>query len=105
MLAAAVAIDAAPQGIPIAQLAMLAHTDVGLDRANLEAERLSRGEVDGYDLPNFDEEKVRAPVESAALSRNPGRLFAPKKHPMDADEPTPTPPPAPDRFLAQSLAR
>jgi hypothetical protein len=69
VLAAAVAIDAAPQGIPIVQLAALARTEANLDRANLEVERIGRGDVPAsYDLPNFDEVKTPAPVERAAFS-------------------------------------
>jgi hypothetical protein len=99
VLASAVAVDAAPVGIPTVQLAALARTEANLDRANLEVDRMTRGEIvpASYDLPNFDEPKPVAPQTPEDLARNPGRLFAPKKHPMDATpevKPTPPAPPA-----------
>lgn len=95
-LTAKVMVDAAPQGIALVQLASLARTEANLDRANLEAERISRGDIVpvSYDLPSFDEPQAPAPVEAADLARNPGRLFGAKKHPMDS-EPEPPPPPRP----------
>jgi flagellar basal body P-ring protein FlgI len=94
LVAANIAVDANPQGIALIQLATLARSEANLDRANLEVERVCRGDVTpaSYDLPNFDEPKPLAPLEAADLSRNPGRIFGGKKHPMDdAEEPVAKP--------------
>lgn len=109
VLTSAVAIDAAPQGIPTMQLAALARTESNLDRANLEVERVCRGEIVpvSYDLPNFDESKPLPPVEPVDLARNPGRLFSAKKHPMDpeAEAPPAVEPPTVGPTLNRSPGR
>jgi hypothetical protein len=95
VMVAAVMIDANPQGIPLVQLAQMAKTEVNLERANLEVERVNRGgEIvpANFDLPSNEEPKAAPAPEPKELSRNPGRLFSGKKHPMDSDEPSPLPP-------------
>ncbi|CAN5258743.1 flagellar basal body P-ring protein FlgI [soil metagenome] len=113
VLAANVLVDAIPQGIPLVQLAQLARSEANLDRANLEVDRICR--LDGlpasFDLPLFDEVKQVSNVEPVILNRNPGRLFAGKKHPMDDDaetfEPKPAtaPPPASESSLSRNQGR
>lgn len=93
VLASAVAVDSTPRGIPIPQLARLAKSDSNLERANIEVTRATAGNEllsSGYDLPT-DADTVRAaPVEEPALNRSPGRIFGGKKHPLEADDETPT---------------
>ena len=95
VLRCAVAIDAAPRGLPVTHLAVLARSDPTVETTNLEVARASRGDAvqAGYDLPG-ESDGVRAPVvvPASELSRNPGRLFAPKKHPGDGEEPEPAKP-------------
>ena len=88
VLPVAVALDAAPRGLPLPHLARIARSDPGLETADLEVARASRGDVQqaGYDLPSEgDVVRQPGPAEDPQLNRNPGRLFAPKKHPMEVD--------------------
>jgi hypothetical protein len=114
-LQVAVAIDAAPRGIPLPQLAVMARSDPGLETANLEVTRASRGDIRqaSYDLPSEADAVTRtsaAPAEDTQLNRNPGRLFAPRKHPQEV-EPEPDPKaakpaePAPPADLARNPGR
>ncbi len=93
VLATSVAVDAAPRGFPIPQLARLAKTDSNLERANIEVARSTVDpalEVASYDLPT-DADTVRAkPAEEPALNRSPGRIFGGKKHPLEADGESPS---------------
>ncbi|MBL8864184.1 MAG: hypothetical protein JNK93_01340, partial [Planctomycetia bacterium] len=110
VLASAVAIDSTPRGIPIPQLARLAKSDSNLERANIEVTRATAGNElvpSGYDLPT-DADTVRAaPVEEPALNRSPGRIFGGKKHPLEADDETPTTKAdtPPDQDLARNPGR
>jgi hypothetical protein len=94
-LPVALAVDAAPRGIPLPQLAVMARSDPDLETANLEVARASRGDIQqaSYDLPT-EADSVRAPVASVPaeipLNQNPGRLFGPKKHPLEV-RPEPAP--------------
>jgi hypothetical protein len=93
VLAAAVAYDALPRGIPIQQLAQISRNDPHLARADREVERYQRGEVvpAGYDLPTEGQsvQQPAAPVEAVPLNREPGRLFGPKRPGVDLDDNSP----------------
>lgn len=98
VLTCAVQVDSNPMGIPTDRLAALAFSETNLEQANLEVERICRGEMLGgsYDLPTFEEVRPVVHMEEQDLNRNPGRLFGPKKHPMDPEpeiQPAPSPPP------------
>jgi hypothetical protein len=89
VLAATVAVDATPRGIPITQLARLAQSDSNLEVANVEVTRSTTraGDVQqaSFDLPT-DADTIRAqPFEEPSLNRAPGRIFGGKKHPQEAD--------------------
>lgn len=89
VLAAAVTRDAAPRGLPLTELAKLSRTDTTLETSNLEVARAAQGGdvlPAGYDLPTEAEAVQVTPASATepALNRNPGRLFGPKKHPLDA---------------------
>lgn len=94
-MSATLAIDSAPRGIPLPQLAVIARSDPSLELANLEVARASRGDVQfaSYDLPSegdaVRERPVSVPEEDQELNRKPGRLFGPKKHPMEVEDPVP----------------
>jgi hypothetical protein len=109
-LSVAVAVDAAPRGLPLTQLALIARSDPGLDTANLEVARASRGDMEqaSFDLPSESDslrQKPAAPTEAPDLSRNPGRLFGPKKHPLEADPEPPTKPADPAKPSDTDLSR
>ncbi len=84
-LVATVAYDANPRGLSLQKLAQIARSDPSLERADLEVQRIERGDVipASYDLPT-DADAVKAkPAESTAndgpaLNRQPGRLFGPR---------------------------
>jgi hypothetical protein len=86
--------DAMPREMSIQQLAGFAKIDPTLVRANVEVAKGRAGGVDlsqaGYDLPGEHDADVR-PADAAParppLSREPGRIFGPKRPP----EPTPDP--------------
>jgi hypothetical protein len=113
------ALDSAPRGIPLSQLALIARSDPGLETADLEVTRASRGDLQqaAYDLPSEADAVQKpsiAPPEDPQLNRNPGRLFAPKKHPMEVgpdsdpkpvDQPKPTDPVKPDTDLSRNPGR
>ena len=113
VLPVTVAVDAAPRGIPLTQLALIARSDPGLETADLEVTRASRADVRqaSYDLPS-EADGVRktslAPPEDPQLNRNPGRLFAPKKHPMEVGPETdskPADPAKPESDLSRNPGR
>jgi hypothetical protein len=82
-MAAAVQYDGAPRGLTVQQLAQIAGSDPSIERADLEVERVGRGDVVpvSYDMPT-EGDRVRAqpkpPAAEPALNRDPGRLFGPK---------------------------
>jgi Flagellar P-ring protein len=98
-LSVPVAVDAAPQGMPITQLVVMAPNDPTVERTNLEVTRASRGDVTpaGYDLPGpADTIQAKSADGPKDLARDPGRLFGPKKHPSEVppeEEPKPAAPP------------
>jgi hypothetical protein len=75
------AVDSAPRGISIQQLAQIARIDPTVMKANKEVERVQRGGdvlQSGIDLPSdADTLKKQPGDDQPALSRNPGRLFGP----------------------------
>ena len=93
VLAAAVAYDALPRGIPVQQLAQISRNDPHLARADREVERFQRGEVvqAGYDLPSEGKvvQQQPKPLEVPPLNREPGRLFGPKRPGVDIDDTSP----------------
>jgi hypothetical protein len=93
LLTATVAVDMAPRGVPVAQLARLAKGDPTLERTDIEVARATQyGDgAGGYDLPSpeADNPVKQASAEEPQLNRNPGRIFGAKKHPSEAAEAEP----------------
>ena len=111
VVAGAVILDAAPRGMPTAQLAQLARTDANLERANVEVAQSTQGNdilQAGYDLPSDAEAvKEKPTADVPQLNRNPGRIFSSKKHPSEPDaEVSPPAPAGPTaKSIESSLAR
>ncbi|MBX9627136.1 MAG: HEAT repeat domain-containing protein, partial [Gemmataceae bacterium] len=86
---AAVAVDAIPRQMTLKQLAALAPKDPTLSRANAEVARVGtvRAELEGVALDLAEAEAEPKPADAAPrtpLSRDPGRLFGPKRPPEPA---------------------
>jgi hypothetical protein len=86
VLTAAVAVDAIPRQFSVQQLATFARTDPTLAKANVEVARVGTIRTDleavGVDLPQPEPEvKIVEPPPRPPLSRQPGRLFGPKRSP------------------------
>lgn len=86
-LTAAVATDALPRQMSIQQLALLAPKDPALTKANAEVARVGsvRADLEAAALDLADPEAEPKPPADAparpALSREPGRIFGPKRPP------------------------
>ncbi len=110
VLAATLAVDSMPRGMPITQLAKLARSDSNLEQANMEVVRAttptgSELQLASFDLPSeADNVKQTPAAEEPSLNRSPGRLFSAKKHPQEPDvEPPPAAKPPEESFdLARS---
>jgi hypothetical protein len=109
VLTAAVVIDAVPRQFTIQQLAAFAKSDPMLLKANQDVAKIGtvRPDVEqaGYNLPADQDPTAVATDPSAArapLSRDPGRIFGPKRPPEPANAEGLTPvtpaaaPPAPE---------
>lgn len=90
VMTATLAVDAVPLQLPVQQLAALAKTDPALVKANTEVARTGSARTDletvGVDLP-ADQEQDAKPAEAPArpsLSREPGRIFGPRRPPEPA---------------------
>ena len=86
VLTAAVAVDAIPRQFSVQQLATFARTDPTLAKANVEVARVGTTRTDlekvGVDLPQPEPEvKIVEPPPRPPLSRQPGRLFGPRRSP------------------------
>ena len=92
-LTAAVAVDALPRQLSIQQLALIAPKDPALVKANAEVARAGRTSTDpetaGVDLadPEAEPKPGADAAPRAPLSREPGRIFGPKRPPEPAGEP------------------
>ena len=92
VLAAELAIDTIPRGVPIQQLAVISRNDPDLAKADRAVEQVMSGEIvqAGYDLPT-EAEAVQQPQPAAPaaapLNRNPGRLFGTRPDDESDDEP------------------
>ncbi|MBX9580320.1 MAG: hypothetical protein K2X87_08440, partial [Gemmataceae bacterium] len=85
-LTAAVAVDALPRQLSIQQLALIAPKDPALVKANAEVSRAGTvgtdPEATGVDLTDPEAEgKPAAEAPRPPLSREPGRIFGPKRPP------------------------
>ena len=71
-LQVAVAVDGAPRGISLPQLAVMARSDPGLETANLEVTRASRGDIQqaSFDLPTEADAVTRAPARTSMPLRS-----------------------------------
>lgn len=91
VLAAELAIDTLPRGIPIQQLAQISRNDPDLAKADHEVIRFQRGEVvqAGYDLPSEGDAVKQPPPAppTTPLNREPGRLFGPRRDGNDPATP------------------
>ncbi len=86
VLTAAVAVDSVPRQFSVQQLATFARPDPSLAKANVEVARVGTIRTDleqvGVDLPQPEPEvKIVEPPPRPPLSRQPGRLFGPKRSP------------------------
>jgi hypothetical protein len=87
VLTARVAINAIPLEMPLVQLAGFAKNDPNLVKANVEIARVGSPQADpdsaGIDLPGNQEETKPAPATAPRppLSREPGRIFGPRRQP------------------------
>ena len=92
VLAAELAIDTIPRGVPIQQLAVISRNDPELAKADRAVEQVMSGGIvqAGYDLPTeADAVKQPEPVvvpAPAPLNRNPGRLFGTREDVDEAEE-------------------
>ena len=103
VLTAALVIDAMPRQLSVQQLSGYSKSDPALAKANREVTRIGTVSPDmdlsGYDLPSTQEGGAQ-PGDGAAprspLSRDPGRIFGPKRpaEPATADGLTPVAPAA-----------
>ncbi|QEL14887.1 HEAT repeat domain-containing protein [Limnoglobus roseus] len=93
VLAATMAVDALPRGMPITQLAKLARSDSNLEQANVEVTRAATSgdlQLASFDLPSEADNVKQKPQDEPSLNRSPGRLFSAKKHPQEPDPEPPT---------------
>lgn len=83
VLSAAVAVDAIPKQLSVAQLAGFAKADPTLAKADVEVARVGTDRADleatGVDLPSAEEPRAAEAAPRAPLSREPGRLFGPRQ--------------------------
>jgi len=109
VLTASLVVDAIPRQFAVDRLVAFSKTDSTLAKANREVMKvgtLTQETTASLEssLETEPEEVVAAPPTARQLSRDPGRLFGPRRKPVEDDDSLPLPTPKPSEGVIQASA-